>query len=524
MQQLLRTRSIQAKLSVNEPGDRYEQEADRVADQVMRMMSASAGCAEPPPSIQRACTSCAEEMKEQSVQRMCDECEEEVQRRESNHVAPQMTTAVESQILALQSGGEPLSAQTRSFFEPRFNRDFSDVRVHADRSAAETAESVNALAYTRGNHIVFQTGQYQPNTPGGQRLLAHELTHVVQQNHANKTAPNVQRVIGDPSQAPANLACDIANSSPANVFSDIYFPISSNVLDEESVAKIAGFIATWEEAGAEDPIRIDGFASTDGPEPLNWTLSCNRAQAVRNELEHPTAGTGIPAGFITEVFANGETDQFGTALQLNRRALISADLTEPPACEHPGVIRTLDLQPVFLRTDPTDASPTGTTWATRLATANDIWGKVGVSFIELSPITIDTPLKTNGTNNAEIAAVQGLRSAAGVEIFLVDNDMITSGGAATAFDAATNTGCGPAGNIVMSDRGTSNTLLAHELGHVLGLDHPQDLPPLNPGDPNTIMEASGSNSIANPTRNTIVNYSRILCPDPVGSVCLNPDT
>ena len=108
-------------------------------------------------------------------------------------------------------------------------------------------------------------------------------------------------------------------------------------------------------------------------------------------------------------------------------------------------------------------------------------------------------------------------------MFLVDNDLTADGGAATGFDPVTNTGCGPAGNVVLSDRGTSDTLLAHELGHVLGLDHPEDLPPLNPGDPNTIMVASGSNSIANPTRNTMVNFSRILCPDPSGSICLNPD-
>src|SRR5262245_58277563 len=76
MQHLLRTGSIQTKLAVNTPGDQFEQEADRVADQVMRMTSGSAG--EAPPSIQRACTSCAKEMEEPPIQRMCKECDEDL--------------------------------------------------------------------------------------------------------------------------------------------------------------------------------------------------------------------------------------------------------------------------------------------------------------------------------------------------------------------------------------------------------------------------------------------------------------
>jgi outer membrane protein OmpA-like peptidoglycan-associated protein len=510
----VRPRGIQAKLIVSQPGDRFEREADRVAHAVTHGEAvpqlANGGAAE---NLQRACAACEEEEKKRS---------NDIQRKAQGpgEVAPAAQSHVDQAI----TGGQPLPYRSRTTFEQRIRHDFRDVRVHTDSRAAESAREMQALAYTRGKNIVFGAGQYNPDTASGRQLLAHELTHVVQQTGSQSgNAPNVQRV-GDPAQAPKDLACDIATTSAANVFSDLYFPISSNVLDEESVAKVAGFIATWEQAGGDDPVRVDGFASTDGPEPLNWTLSCNRAQAVVRELEHPASGApGIPSRFITEVFANGETDQFSPAPELNRRATIAADLTAPPACEHPGVLRTLDLQPVFLRTDPADVSPTGTTWTARLAEANRIWGKVGVSFIELSPVTIDTPLKATGGTNAEIAAIRALRSAAGVEIFLVDNDMAASGGAATGFDPATNTGCGPAGNVVMSDRGTSNTLLAHELGHVLGLDHPTDLPPLNPGDPNTILEPSGSNSAPNPTRNTMVNFSRILCPDPSGSTCLNPD-
>lgn len=84
----------------------------------------------------------------------------------------------------LRSQGQPLDMATRAFMEPRFGRDFSHVRVHADARAVESANSVNALAYTVGNHVVFGEGQFAPAAKTGQRLLAHELAHVSQQDTA----------------------------------------------------------------------------------------------------------------------------------------------------------------------------------------------------------------------------------------------------------------------------------------------------------------------------------------------------
>jgi hypothetical protein len=81
-----------------------------------------------------------------------------------------------------RSSGRPLDTATRAFMEPRFGHDFSGVRVHTDTKAAESARAVNALAYTVGSHLVFSTGQYAPHITAGRQLLAHELTHVVQQS------------------------------------------------------------------------------------------------------------------------------------------------------------------------------------------------------------------------------------------------------------------------------------------------------------------------------------------------------
>jgi len=82
----------------------------------------------------------------------------------------------------LRSPGQPLDADTRAFMEPRFGHDFSRVRVHADSRAAESARTVDALAYTVGSDIVFGTGRYAPDEDEGKRLLAHELTHTIQQS------------------------------------------------------------------------------------------------------------------------------------------------------------------------------------------------------------------------------------------------------------------------------------------------------------------------------------------------------
>jgi hypothetical protein len=107
----------------------------------------------------------------------------------------------------LGSSGEPLDKQTRTFMEPRFGHDFSQVRVHADARAAESARAVNALAYTNGAEIVFGANQYAPATTEGRKLLAHELAHVVQQSSAPQAgASNPVSTPNDPSEAQAELA------------------------------------------------------------------------------------------------------------------------------------------------------------------------------------------------------------------------------------------------------------------------------------------------------------------------------
>ncbi len=116
----------------------------------------------------------------------CEECREQhlsLQRRATNQAEPATVPPTVHDVL--RAPGQPLDAATRAFMEPRFGHDFSQVRVHTDARAAESARAVNAQAYTVGRDVVFGTGQYGPGTLEGKRLLAHELTHVLQQGWGN---------------------------------------------------------------------------------------------------------------------------------------------------------------------------------------------------------------------------------------------------------------------------------------------------------------------------------------------------
>lgn len=170
--------AIQMKLAINKPGDEYEQEADRVAERVMRM---------PEPRLQRAYASDG----------ACPECETVNLTEKREQVQTKRFRAGDTEKLSsppivsevLKSPGQPLDSETRGFMETRFSHDFSRVRVHTDSQAAKSALAVNALAYTVGRDVVFRAGQFEPRTVAGRRLLAHELTHVVQQSGGTRVGP-----------------------------------------------------------------------------------------------------------------------------------------------------------------------------------------------------------------------------------------------------------------------------------------------------------------------------------------------
>ena len=261
----------------------------------------------------------------------------------------------------LNSPGQPLDTGTRAFMEPRFGHDFSGVRVHTDGKAAESAKSVNALAYTVGRNVVFGTGQYAPGTGEGRRLLAHELTHVVQQRNVPSSsifhieldiAPsydtyekeadehtdnvierkdinihNYNNINKKMLQRQIDQKCTNIYSSECNMTLigvkplkgvSIFFDKLSCTVDATEEGALNLFVIWWG-AGPKDMIVLDGYASVDGPEDLNIRLSCARAEAVKAGLIR----RGVPAAKIVTV-AHGETNEFSsTDLAKNRRVVIS---------------------------------------------------------------------------------------------------------------------------------------------------------------------------------------------------------
>lgn len=167
---------VQTKLAVGTPGDKYEQEADRIAEQVMRLPNLDFS----EPGFEQAIAPTP--LQRSPVQRLCPEDQDKVRRRHEGFQPAAPLPTLDRVESTLQKTGRPLDRATRDFFEPRFGVDFGHVRIHTDANAALSASDVRARAYTVGHNIVFNTGQYAPHTSVGQLLLAHELTHVVQQS------------------------------------------------------------------------------------------------------------------------------------------------------------------------------------------------------------------------------------------------------------------------------------------------------------------------------------------------------
>jgi hypothetical protein len=257
---------IQPKLRIGQPNDKYELEADRVADRVMRIpeskrllinshstllqrQSTCPECKEETdepvqtksigdqitPLIQREEKSEIEEEEEEEepvqaqlnednqLQRQEEEPEEEeeeektqIQTKQSSNQTLPITPGLQSQVQSMKGGGQPLPKTVRNYFEPRFDHDFSHVRVHADSKAGEAAKLINAKAFTIGNNMIFGAGQYSLETSPGKRLLAHELTHVLQQvgskNKRDFILENNSRI--SKTHSLNKIQCDFATPTP----------------------------------------------------------------------------------------------------------------------------------------------------------------------------------------------------------------------------------------------------------------------------------------------------------------------
>ena len=184
--------TIQPKLKIGEPDDQYEKQADRVADAVVQKKDSD---------IQRQPMEEEEELqmkREPILQRKCKECEEgeHIQKKANDSSGSEMTAGNQlSQQLQMSRGsGNRLPGEVGSEMSRKIGADFKNVNIHTGSTAVQMSKSIGARAFTYGNDIYFNSGEYNPSTNNGKHLLAHELTHVVQQNSGIQTK-RIQRTV-----------------------------------------------------------------------------------------------------------------------------------------------------------------------------------------------------------------------------------------------------------------------------------------------------------------------------------------
>jgi hypothetical protein len=275
VRQVLQSPRPQPKLTVSRPGDASEREADQVADHVMRRPGAGPGCVTDVPAGERADgPPTGGEIRRKNTG---------PRRTSSEGLGPDGTVpeALTARLAALSDGGQPLPSAVRSFFEPRFGRDLGDVRLHTDPAAGELARSLDARAFTLGSSIVFGPGEYAPGNAAGRHLIAHELTHVLQQaNHASSGARSGGAIAREPDRPGLRQPGLVYQLQPATGILAADTTLARPTIQRDDTAPL-----TWEE-------RIDratwtGFTA--------WFYAANeeagdvtvRAQLISNWLHSP---------------------------------------------------------------------------------------------------------------------------------------------------------------------------------------------------------------------------------------------
>ncbi len=287
--------AVQMKMAVSKPGDKLEQEADRMADKVMRMPSPESPSPAKEEKLQRAPDEKLQKKEEDKIQKAAaseekaqkkeddklQKAEEKVQKKEKEKLqkapaseeklqrkgsdgAPSVNANLQSAIQSSSGSGQPLSSDVRGYMEPRFNADFSNVRVHSDPKAAGLSNQLSARAFTHQNNIFFSRDQYQPGSSEGRQLLAHELTHTIQQGHAVQRSPQISTTTTPPpiqrddwGLDPAEYIADKARLIPG--FTMLTVVIGLNPITGASVDRSAGNILK----GAIEMIPVVGSAITD---------------------------------------------------------------------------------------------------------------------------------------------------------------------------------------------------------------------------------------------------------------------
>ncbi len=292
---------IQPKLTVSRPGDKYEREADRVADTVLQMPESSASngamraSSSQPLAIQRLQPKPETDLQRQTDDVAVEEEEEEekgvanLQAKETPGQSGTVSPGLENRVQSIK-GGQPLPPSTRTFFEPRFGHDFSQVRLHTGPEAASTAKSINAHAFTKGQNIYFGTGQFQPETQPGRKLLAHELTHTIQQGNTSPSASlegaaQSSLSVSHPNDSLEHEAKTVANHVEAD---QSLSPNAITVGANDAQTTLAR-LAESDTAPATTPEATPAPASTDTTPPIEVTPPTEPISLAGSETFAPSS-------------------------------------------------------------------------------------------------------------------------------------------------------------------------------------------------------------------------------------------
>jgi hypothetical protein len=287
------------------------------------------------------------------VHRKCDGCAEEenkVQKKEGSQSSG--SAASHAYISNIGSKGQPLPQAQQQFFGSRMGHNFSNVKIHTGPEAGRSAAGLNALAYTYGNNIVFNEKQYEPGTHQGQKLLAHELVHVVQQS-GHDQPKSLQRV-------PAGF--DIRGVYPhaASYPDTIFFDMGSSVIPPSELGKIPA-LAT---PPGQDRTLI-GTSSEEGTAGANTTLINNRIGHVSGRM-HAAGHTGPrrPAPQLTASEGNMDYRKVRAVEVINTPAVVPPGGPMPstsPPCAVTPANPTPEVEPCG--TSFVTAFPLALTWA-----------------------------------------------------------------------------------------------------------------------------------------------------------------
>ena len=443
-------RGVQPKLRIGAGDDTYEREADRIADQVVNGVGhVSAKPDSVPGSLQRMSTDYEKEDEESSVQRKAD-----------SDPGITMPPRTESYIQSLDGSGVPLSPDESQYFETRFGQSFRNVRIHTGEVADKAAQSINARAFTLGNHIAFAKGEYDFGSGSGRKLMAHELTHTLQQSAG---VESVQRgsagVLGGKCCNPA------ARVEWALVGAGVWKKLeqgecTGTTEDCDGMTCGGGFyhVDNLQTGRCSTPRHDDATFA-----PRRWTPTSQGADAHSPTAEG-SAGGDTPLNYVYDSASTAPCPNGVRTITVDSIRLHGS--TQSPSSQL-AVANTAYsgccVRFVAGATPPQESEATTKIWLG------------GDTDLDLSGITCGTPTTEERSMYTRATTAHGLTSR--MRVFYPGS---TSGYSALAFSRPPYCAGGFPNHVVMYPSALRDTL-AHEFGHILlnsgnhaGIDNPAD--------------------------------------------------